>query len=216
MGRRQKRVFEKKFKLTYLTIVEGYTEQWYLKGLQFYLAELGLNREISINIVNLKKSLESIDYLDFDDWKFYHKVFVIVDLDAVLNKGLCEQFLRLKSKIEKYANATVLVNNPCFEYFLLLHFKFLKPNVFNCDSLIKQYLSKQSEFKNYSKTKAFYNPDKPKINLFERLLDRLPEAIKRARQTGRFDKDFCKNPKPIAEIYIAIEEILNKIEEMKQ
>ncbi len=83
--------------------------------------------------------------------------------------------------------------NTCFEYWLLLHFKYSKKQFSDCDQTQKE-LGKI--FKGYQKTEKFY---KQSNNIYNQLKDKLPDAVINASKLGNFD---IKNPnKPVCEIY---------------
>ena len=128
----------------------------------------------------------------------------MVDFDTVLKedrerkKGTLSsitQFKQYLNTIEKHQpNVKVVVNQPCFEFWLLLHFVDTSRAFNNCEEAQK-LLSKYIE--GYEKTEKFYK--NPQNDLYKRLKDLQVTAIKNAQKLGIFDADEPANSK--AEIY---------------
>ena len=81
-------------------------------------------------------------------------------------------FLRgLGKKIKKKQNVIVIVNNPCIEYWFLLHFKKTAKFFTDCSSAeseLKKYL------KNYKKTRKYFT--KQDDDIYLKLKDKLNDA----------------------------------------
>lgn len=98
--------------------------------------------------------------------------------------------LTVYNKIERINETTgmteqriiVMINNPCLEYWFLLHFEPTSRSFSTCDEAtarLKRYLP------DYAKTQAYYTAQNRDIYL--KLRSRLPDAIANAKQLGAFD-----------------------------
>lgn len=153
---------------TYAFVVDGETEVWYLQMLKRNERALNINIEPKLPS---KKSISDQYEMVKDLSKSYTKVFWIVDYDTILketresNNGgeTTEQlFIRLRKKIKKNTNVIVIVNNPCIEYWFLLHFKKTAKFFTDCNSAeneLKKYL------KNYKKTRKYFTKQDDDIYL---------------------------------------------------
>ena len=104
-----------------------------------------------------------------------------------------DEFGRYYTEFSKIKNVEIAVVNTCFEYWLLLHFKYSKKQFSDCDETQKEL---EKVFKGYQKTEKFY---KQSNNIYNQLKDKLPEAVINASKLGNFD---IKNPNnPVCEIY---------------
>lgn len=184
-----------------LFIVDGKTEKWYLELYKRICPskKFDIKPELSVG------SLESIIELIKSRLKDYENIYWIVDLDVLIKEDI-ERKKGSRSKLEifkvaylrfsKKSNVHILVNNPCFEYWILLHFKFKSINSTKCGDILSE-LEKIKDLDGYSKSEDYYK--NPRINLLERVIPNLPNAIKNAKNLGDFDVD---NPtKPVVEIY---------------
>ena len=112
-----------------LFIVEGYTEENYIKTLQKIYDK-------SASIENCKGGGAKSVLLKAEDMiiseaEYYNSFIIIYDLDTY--STLDEQ---LKSKIQNTDNVNILELDPCFENWLLLHFQSKKIKTINCDKCI--------------------------------------------------------------------------------
>jgi hypothetical protein len=179
-----------KGKKTYAIIVDGQTEFWYFQML------LRNNRSLSVHLkpeIPQKKKLVDQFEIVKENAKHYDKVIWIVDLDVIVaennktkkgEKPILIQFRDYCEELKKNRNVTVLVNNPCFEYWLLLHFESTTKFFSKCDDAIKQ-LKKHLPY--YAKTSKFYTKEDNDIYLI--LKFRLKNAIANAKKTGSFSFD---------------------------
>ncbi|MFY9591901.1 MAG: RloB domain-containing protein [Bacteroidales bacterium] len=121
----------------------------------------------------------------------------MVDLDSVIKedneapKGEetpLEIFAKYRANLEEnYANVVVIVNNPCLEFWFLLHFKKTSKYYDTCAEAkteLKKYL------KNYEKTRKFFT--KQGDDIYLKLKPRLKIAVENSIALGNYDK---KNPK---------------------
>ncbi|BBB32548.1 hypothetical protein TTHT_1008 [Thermotomaculum hydrothermale] len=219
-NRRNKKRQEKKLLVIY---VDGETEVWYFNLVKKQLVNekvfLKLMPEIAKSgtpeekLVELNKFIKKYQreleqaylLLDFDtirkesDW--YQKIF---DIRKKKRKRIKGEILNEKIRI--------IVNNPCLEYWFLLHFSNTKRFFENCDSVI-QALSK--EVKNNWEIENGYKKHEKEFKNFcnrlyrEGLFKVLKEPIKRAENIG-FLNGLEDIDKSVAEIFVIFKHI-NKL-----
>ena len=111
---------------TIAVIVDGRTEQWYIECAKKHYREETL-RAISIapKLPQKKKIDELVSLAKEKALEGYKKVVLIVDFDEILsNNNEFERFKVLLNTSEIWMkNVMVVVNNPCLEYWYLLHFE---------------------------------------------------------------------------------------------
>jgi hypothetical protein len=119
-------------------------------------------------------------------------VFWIIDFDVIASetksakvgsKTTLQSFLEYKKTIaEKYKNIVIIVNNPCLEFWLLLHFEKTSKYFDTCEGAEKQL---KRYLKDYEKKQKYYtNQDN---DIYLRLKPNLAEALKNAKALKLFD-----------------------------
>lgn len=179
-------------KTTIAFVVEGETEMWYLQMLK---KNEERERNVRINIkpeIPQKKRLIDQYELVCDLAKEHKTVYWILDFDVVLketreHKGggrrPLEEFLEYRSKLLKeYENVKVVVNNPCFEYWFLLHYVCTQRRYANCSGVIKEL---KKNLSGYEKTERYFKSRNNDI--YFRLMPKLDDAIENATTLGGFD-----------------------------
>jgi hypothetical protein len=200
MARRNKKS-QRSFKKVDLFIVDGPTEKWYLEDLfKLYIPKNKIKFLPDLS-GSWKKNIKSIK----DHIKEFENIYWIVDMDVILKeeserkknaKSPLAYFIKEYKILSKKTNIHIFVNTPCFEFWILLHFKFTTFSSVECREIVNR-LTKITELDNYDKTEKYYK--NKRINLVERLNNYLPVAIENAKKLGDFD---IENPaKPIPEIY---------------
>lgn len=196
---RNKKSFFDKGKKTFAIVGDGDCEKWYFQMLK-QIENLIVNIKPELN---LKSSLKKqYDYVkDLAD--VYDKVFWIIDYDVIeresreCKKGdikRSEEFARYYKELSSTKNVEILVVNTCFEYWLLLHFKYSKKSYKDCDETGKDL---KKEFPAYEKSEKFYKKSNADIYTF--LKPNLSTAISNASKLGKFD---IQNPNnPVCEIH---------------
>jgi len=110
--------------------------------------------------VDFKKELEKNEDLCEEDGD---RVWVVIDVDQ--HQGMNDACQRAQS-----SDIEILISNPCFEYWILLHFEDTAPGVHDCNELIKKHLKRH--LKDYDKGKTDYRD----------FIDRADEAAIRAER----------------------------------
>ena len=173
---------------TFAFVVDGDTEVWYLQMLKRNERELTINIEPKLPS---KKSISEQFNMVTELAQNYTKVFWIVDYDVIAKetreakKGVetTEQlFIRLKEKVEKTENVVVIVNNPCIEFWFLLHFENTTKLFTDCDSAEKQL---KKHIKDYEKTRKYFT--KQDNDIYLKLKDNLTDARENSKKL-KFNK----------------------------
>lgn len=104
---------------------------WYLQMLK--RNERGIRLNIKPEIPNKKSIKEQFELVVDLSKRGYLRVFWIIDLDAIIKEmkeishGKRSSLQTLINFIDatkqRYKNVIVIINNPCLEYWFLLHFK---------------------------------------------------------------------------------------------
>ena len=197
---------------SFAVVVDGETEVWYLQMLK--RNERAIRVSIKPEIPN-KKSVEEQYSLVCDlSNKEFTKVFWLIDLDTVVkeeneaSKGKespIKAFDKLRTDLSKnYPNVVVVVNNPCLEFWFLLHFEKTSKYFNTCKSAESQL---KKHIKNYEKTQKFFT--KQNDDIYLKLKPILKTALENSIALGSFDN---KNPiKAMCEM-----ELLFQSEELKK
>lgn len=187
MARRRKKNI--KAKKTYAFVVDGETEFWYLQMLKRNERNLAISIEPQLlSKKTLADQYEMVQALAKD----YTKVFWIVDYD-VIRKETQEakpgtetkeqQFIRLRNNAQELSNVVIIVNDPCLDFWLLLHFVTTTRFFGNCNPAERE-LGRHMD--DYEKTKKYYTKNDQDIYL--KLKDKLAEAVERAKGLGLYDE----------------------------
>ena len=180
---------------SFALVVDGETEVWYLQMLK--RNERDIRVSIKPEIPN-KKSVEEQYNLVCDlSGKEFTKVFWVIDLDTVIKedneapkgkKSPLKTFEEYRTDlITNYPNVVVIVNNPCIEFWFLLHFEKTSKYFDTCSSAETQL---RKHLKSYEKTKIFFT--KQNDDIYLKLKPKLKQAIDNSFALGNFDNE---NPK---------------------
>jgi hypothetical protein len=171
-------------------VVDGKTEVWYLQMLK--RNERGIRVSIKPEIPN-KKSVEEQYNLVCDlSSKEFTKVFWVVDLDTLIKetneapkgkKSPLKTFDDYRTKLaNNFNNVVVIVNNPCLEFWFLLHFE-KTSKYFNTCSGAETQLKKH--LKNYEKTQKFFT--KQNDDIYLKLKPNIKTALQNSLALGSFN-----------------------------
>lgn len=180
---------------SYALVVDGETEVWYFQMMKQYEEK---NRKIRINVkpeIPQNKTLEGqFELVKELAGSEYNRVFWIVDLDTIQKEtreakrgkeAVIKTFIQLRQELlDNHKNVCVIVNNPCLEYWYLLHFKSIVRQFDNC-SKVEEALS--GYIHDYQKTERFFKKDHNDI--YTRLRPHLIHAIENSKRHGDFDID---------------------------
>ena len=181
-------------KQSFAVVVDGETEYWYLQMLKHN--EPNIPFKIKPQILqkkNIKQQYELVTDLSEEE---YDKVFWIVDLDVLLKEerekknstSSLQKFLSYWHQLSKQDKVVVIVNNPCLEYWFLLHFQKTNKVFIACTDAEKQV---SQHLQGYEKTEKFFK--KSNNDIYKQLKPYLQTAVSNATALGTFDaKDYSK------------------------
>ena len=188
---RRKKAILIKSKPTFAIVVDGKTEVWYFnmlirneRGLKVTIKpELPNKRPLSDQFTKVKELAED-----------YTKVFWILDFDVILKETReaergtetpLQEFEKYSAQLKKKnKNVVIIINNPCIEFWLLLHFEPKSKFFDSCTSAEKQL---KKHLKDYEKTRGYYT--KQNSDIYLKLKPRLRYAIDNAKKLKGFDVD---------------------------
>jgi hypothetical protein len=186
-------------------VVDGECELWYLQLLK---QQENPNIHLEPKLPH-KKSLKDQFNLVLSLSEESEKVFWIIDLDNILKetqeskkgtKSALQEFQGLYNRCQNNANIIVIVNNPCLEFWYLLHFeqtaKYFQ-SYEQLENVLKQHLPE------YEKAERYYK--NARQNIYQRLKPHLETALSNAKQTSNFDFDNIY--KGISEMHKIFEEL---------
>ena len=173
----------------YALVVDGQCEYWYIQMLK--RNERSIFVDLKPEIPQKKKLIDQFKKV-IELSNVYDKVFWIIDFDVINSetrlakkgtKKAIQEFKEYCDEINKsYDNITVIINNPCLEYWILLHFEATSRYYETCDEVSKQLKKHLPE---YNKSQSFYT--KQDNDIYLRLKPFLSNAISNAEKLGKFD-----------------------------
>ena len=186
-------------KQSFAVVVDGETEYWYLEMLKRNEPNIPFKiRPQILQKKNIDQQYELVTELSEEE---YDKVFWIVDLDVLLKEerekrnstSPLQQFLNYYKSLSKQQKIVVIVNNPCLEYWFLLHFQKTNKVFTACTDAEKQV---SQHLEGYEKTEKFFKKDN---DIYKQLKPYLQTARKNATALGSFDthnhsKAMCEMP----------------------
>lgn len=195
---------QRKAKESIALVVDGKDEKWYFERVKaHYPCNVLKTTKIKPELPERKKVQELFDFAKNKLIEGYTFVVLIIDMDELLKDS--REFAKFKELYIKYNLARenklvgrqktsydwmkkilVIINNPCLEYWYLLHYR--KTTKFYPDySSLYQELRRIPEFSQYEKCEAYYNnhPD-----IYERLEKN--NGLENAKKNAiPFDPDLC-------------------------
>ncbi|RRD59144.1 RloB family protein [Tannerella forsythia] len=192
----RKRRTPRKVNPTFAVVVDGETEMWYLKMLQQNERDLRITIKPEIpKRKNIEEQYKRVCAFS-DKRKEYDKVFWVVDFDAIIKetretaknkKSSLDFFIEYRHKInKKYPHVVVIVNNPCLEFWFLLHFE-QTSKYFTADEAEKQLKKHMAD---YEKTEKYFK--KANNDIYQRLRPHLTDAIRHSLALGGFSDEAPK------------------------
>lgn len=161
-------------------IVDGQDEKWYIEQVKKnYLCGKSRQAKILPNLPE-KKTIDELFKEAENKAKEYDYVILIIDLDEPLQPYKKHEFKRFKELYEKYGEIknnqstrrykwmerlVLIVNNPCLEFWYLLH-AYQTTKFYSCFEDLKKDLIKIHNFEDYEKSADYYNKAP---NIYKRL-----------------------------------------------
>lgn len=215
MARRKERI-SKPRKDTFAIIIDGETEIWYFQMLKRNEPSLQVNIEPKIpQKKRLSEQYEKVLELAAD----FTKVFWIIDLDVLIaeskiaKKGDTNQIQELKNHInelkKKYDNVITILNNPCLEYWFVLHFEQTTKYFSKCSDAERQL---KKHIKDYKKTQKYFT--KQDNDIYLKLKSELSTALVNTQKTQR--KNLDEIERGICEMNLFFETEQIKIKKIKE
>jgi uncharacterized protein YpiB (UPF0302 family) len=180
-----------KSKIRYAFVVDGECEFWYIQMLK--RNERSINVTLEPKIPQKKKLAEQYE-LVLELSKDYNKVYWIIDFDVIdsetrsAKKGSKTAIIEFKEYYDiiekKYENIHVIINNPCLEFWILLHFETTSKYYENCEKVIAQ-LKKRNYLSDYEKSQKYYT--KQDNDIYLKLRPHLKTAINNCNKLGVFE-----------------------------
>lgn len=179
-------------------LMDGETEKWYMQLLkQVENISVDVKPEIPKN-KNIEEQYDKVIELLS---KEYDYVVWMIDLDVVIKhskdcaKGKetpLEEFIKYSKQLSKNKQVIIIVNNPCIEYWFLLHYQKTSKYYPQCNSVgatLKSYMP------DYEKNEKYFK--KKDNDMYTKLRPNLKTAIANAKQLGDFDaaeptKAYCE------------------------
>ena len=148
---------QRKLNNTIAVIADGQTEQWYLECVKKHYRGGSLRGvNIAPKLPQKKQIDELVSLAKEKVTEGYKKVVLIIDFDEILSND--DEFERFKILVNTtdvwMKNVIVVVNNPCLEYWYLLHFE--KTNRFYSGFNNEMKKALQKYLPNYDKGKKYY------------------------------------------------------------
>ncbi|HLR50176.1 MAG TPA: RloB family protein [Candidatus Sphingobacterium stercoripullorum] len=189
---RKTRKISHKIRPAYALVVDGETELWYLNMLKRNEPTIRVNIKPEIPS---KKSIKDLfklvlELLDQE----YTKVFWIIDLDTLLKEAnetrnssetQLYKLLGFRDRvIASHPAVEIIINNPCLEFWFLLHFEQTSKQYTNClnaEKQLKKYLA------DYQKNRKYFT--KQNNDIYIKLRPFLMNAIANSRLFGFFDNN---------------------------
>jgi len=197
-------------KLKFAIVVDGECEFWYIQMIK--RNERSINVDLKPEIPQRKKLADQYEKV-VGLSKDYDKVFWIVDFDVINSetlvakkgtKNAIQEFKGYCNEIkEKHKDIIVIINNPCLEYWILLHFETTSRYFDTCEGAtkkLKKYLV------DYEKTQSYYT--KQDHDIYLRLKPHLQKAISNATRLGEFDFDSPHSGMTQMQLFFEMEQIM--------
>jgi len=201
-------------KPSFYIFVDGETEKAYLNGLKSSLKNrFSLTIEPKLKSSDLSSPKKDLRYfierleekLKGEKNKGYDMVYYLLDNDVILSQSESitdgkekpsEKLKKIREHFKKDNNIEILVNSPCFELWLLLHFTYTTRDFNNCSDVIND-LKKELKKHDSSYEKSIKKYEK----IYKEYEDKLKSAIDRAKQ---LDEEKTESQ---AQIYKIIEKL---------
>ncbi len=200
--RKKKKLAERRKSFAFL--VDGDTEVWYLRMLQ--RNESALHVKILPEIPQKKKLSDQYEKVCILAEE-HTKVFWIIDVDALIaeskkTKKGTTSIQKLKhyiAELEKYSNVVTILNNPCLEFWFLLHFEQTTRFYSSCaeaEKRLKLYL------RDYEKKRKYFT--KQNQDIYLKLKPTLHTAILNAKLISKRDLQYITE-RALCEMYLFFE-----------
>ena len=212
MGRRKSKI-SKPRKNTFAIIADGKDEGQYFQMLKRNEPNLHVN--IEPKFPQKKKLSEQCQKVK-EFAENYTKVFWIIDLDKIIEesqvtkKGETSKIRELKKYLKElenyeFENIITILNNPCLEFWFVLHFEPTTKYFPKCGEAKKQL---KKYLKDYEKTQKYFT--KPNNDIYLKLKPFLSFALSNTKKTQRKNLDALKRAICEMNLFFEDEEIIQQ------
>jgi hypothetical protein len=188
---RTKRQIPIQGKQKFAVVIDGETEFWYLQMIKRN------ERQIKVDIkpeIPQKKKLSDQYSKVIELSNSYDKVYWVIDLDVILSESMLAKkgarktidiVIQYKGVLEnKHKNIIVVINQPCLEFWFLIHFELTAQQFSNCDEAGRRL---KKNLLDYEKTEKYFT--KQDNDIYLKLKPYLKTAIDNSKQLPTFDKE---------------------------
>jgi RloB-like protein len=203
--KKSKRSSPRPSKPTYVFLVDGECETWYLQMLK--RNERALQVELRPSIPKKKKLEDQFRAIEELVRQGYSRIFWIIDYDTIRletnqtpkgQKTAQQKLSEYADRLKKHENVSLLVNNPCLEFWFLLHFDPSQADFATCPKVVQAL---KVSLPDYAKQRSYFT--KQGGDIFLKMRPYLKVAIANAKRLGKFD---FNNPSPAAGIFQLFED----------
>jgi len=208
-------------KKVFALVVDGHTESWYIQQLNQQLKKQEKGILVGLDLqpkLPQKKKLEALyEFIEKLEKDEYDKIFWIVDFDTIIKiskeskKGVqteLDKFIDYYKKLSINKKIVIIINNPCLEYWFLLHFVQTSKYFSSYDELKKEL---KNYIKDYSKTGDFYNNCNGGNGIYSFLKPKLKTAILNSKKLAKF----IIKTKSIKDYNVGVSEMYKLFDELK-
>ena len=190
-------------KQAFAVVVDGQTEYWYLQMLK--QNEPNILFDITPKILqkkNIDQQYELVIALSEQEYDKVFDVFLKEEREKKSNSSSLQKFLAYYKSLSKNQKVVVIVNNPCLEYWFLLHFRKTTKVFAACADAEKEV---SQHLKDYEKTEKFFK--KSNNDIYKQLKPYLKTAISHATALGSFStqeykRAICEMPLLLELVYV--------------
>jgi len=191
---RKKKELKFKTRKQIAIIVDGECEFWYFEMMK--RNESTLNVTLKPKLPQKKRLSEQYNEI-IESAKHFDNVFWVVDFDKINEedrtkskgqKSTIQEFKEYQIKLSKVDNVKIIVNNPCLEFWFLLHFEKTSRFFDSCEGASKQL---KKYLKDYEKTQKYFT--KKDNDIYLKLLSIQNKAIEHSKSLGNFNINSSKS-----------------------
>ncbi|MDE3213895.1 MAG: RloB domain-containing protein [Bacteroidota bacterium] len=116
------------------------------------------------------------------------------------------EFLKYRERLKKNKNVVTIVNHPCLEYWIFIHFEFSQKHFHDCKNVCRQL---KLLLKDYEKSCKYFTRNNNDIYL--RLKPKLKEAIANTKKLKKFNYNNPAGPFTEMQLFFETSDLQNNI-----
>ena len=197
---------KKSFQHVIKVFCDGITEKEYVEAIRQVLKQQNITLDVSPKLgkadkfKDVFKTMEEL--LDDKESSQYLKIFYITDMDTIEKQGKIEVYKQTKQRCLNANKASgrvfIIENKPCFEFWLLLHYKRLTKPFSNCDEVIKEL-------------KKYWPEYDKSLKCAKQVFDKLKDRLDTAKNNSRLSYKGRSKSHSYSEMHIFYKEIEKKL-----